>query len=81
MATLGSSKYDLSIKYYVGGTNNSKTKNLSSINYNATGAGGGSSALGADTDALYAFANLINTSIIGGVTPTITLNEGRVISG
>lgn len=79
MATLGNAKYDLSIKYYLAGTNNSKTKSLSSINYNSTGAGGGSSALGVDNDALYAFASLINTSIIGGTTPTFTLNEGRVV--
>lgn len=80
MAELGNAKYDLSIKYYLAGTNNSKTKSLSSINYNSTGAGGGSSALGLDTDALYNFATMINTSIIGGTMPTFTLNEGRVIT-
>lgn len=80
MATLGNAKYDLSIKYAVGGTTTTKTKSISSVNYNGTGAGGGSTALGGDVDAMYQFATLINTSIIGGTAPEITLNEGRQIT-
>lgn len=57
-------KYDL--KYSFNHNDESSTRTLSVINYNGTGSGGGSSALGLDDEAAYELAAFVASSLVGG---------------
>lgn len=60
--------------------NKKTTKTISAINFNATGAGGGSSALGADADTILELGTIINESLIGGTYEVTKLvDEAEVI--
>ena len=60
----GNAKYDL--KYRFSHNDENSTRTVSVINYNNTGAGGGSSALGLDDEALYGLAEFVSESLVGG---------------
>lgn len=57
-------KYDL--KYSFNHNDESSNRTLSVINYNGTGSGGGSSALGLDDEATYELARFVAGSLVGG---------------
>lgn len=64
-------KYDL--KYGLTHDEEKSTRTLSVINYNGTGSGGGSSALGLDDEAAYGLAEFVARSLVGGSFDSVTL--------
>lgn len=78
MATFGNSAYNLNIES-VDGNGNRRSKSISGINYNATDAGGGSSALGADVDTLYELGNDLLSGLMYGTSPAVSFAEKKSI--
>lgn len=78
MAQFGNSAYSLTISS-IDSSNDKSTKTISGINYNATGAGGGSTALGADVDTLNEFSRDILQNVMTGTDYEISFTEKKPI--
>ena len=78
MATFGGSAYGLTIES-TDGSGNKRSRTISGINYNATGAGGGSSALGADVDTLYEFGTDLLNGPMYGTSPAVSFTDKKSI--
>lgn len=78
MATFGNSAYSLNIES-IDGSGTKRSKSISGINYNATGAGGGSSALGADVDMLESLGSDLLNGLMYGTSPAISFTEKKSI--